>query len=86
LRVRDIFRIFAEESPVYKWKFFSESANLAREAGRGGRRVSKVMARPGGPQPRAGVRPTHPGVVFASFGCCQPREKMDDKVRTVLGK
>eukprot|EP00282_Hemiselmis_andersenii_P005793 CAMPEP_0114127876 /NCGR_PEP_ID=MMETSP0043_2-20121206/10630_1 /TAXON_ID=464988 /ORGANISM="Hemiselmis andersenii, Strain CCMP644" /LENGTH=450 /DNA_ID=CAMNT_0001221023 /DNA_START=51 /DNA_END=1403 /DNA_ORIENTATION=+ len=42
------------------------------------------MARPGGPQPRAGVRPTHPGVVFASFGCCQPREKMDDKVAKAM--
>jgi hypothetical protein len=40
------------------------------------------MARPGQPGTRTGGRPTHPGVVFASFGCCQPREKMDEKVRT----
>lgn len=36
---------------------------------------------PPGSVPRSGNRPTHPGVVFASMGCCQPREKMEDKVR-----
>ena len=39
---------------------------------------------PPGSVPRAGGRPTHPGVVFASMGCCQPREKMEDKVAKAM--
>mmetsp|Transcript_39410 Transcript_39410/g.93300 ORF Transcript_39410/g.93300 Transcript_39410/m.93300 type:complete len:446 (-) Transcript_39410:173-1510(-) len=39
---------------------------------------------PPGSVPRSGNRPTHPGVVFASMGCCQPREKMDEKVAKAM--
>jgi hypothetical protein len=43
------------------------------------------MSRPPGSVPRpSGARATHPGVVFASLGCCQPREKMDAKVAKAM--